>query len=137
MNFSGAYSEEIGKGGKLVVTRHSWHLEYYWAGPDLRYNGTFKRVPGADIDDYINAWKANFEKYLELRAAIPKGGEFVQPGAMGMQIRVHTSLGRGVCLQSYHCSVRTEQYLKEMVNSYLDAKHKASVIQRMLAEVAT
>ena len=132
---SGEYSEDIGKGGRLVVDRSGWQLKYYWSGPDLRYNGTFGHVPGREIERYVQAWELNFEKYLELKKMLPSEGEFVQQEAMRMEIRVNTLLSEGVCLKSYHCCVATKEELRQMVQSYQKAKEKALLIQKMLAEL--
>ena len=132
---AGEYSEDIGNGGKLSVTSSSWQLKYYWPGPDLRYNGTFKTVPGSDVGRYIKAWSSNFDKYVQLKSVIPVGGEFVQEGDMGMQIRINDVLSEGICLKSYHCCVSNRTELRRMIRSYEDAQKKASVIQEMLKKL--
>ena len=132
---SGEYSEDIGNGGELVVACHGWLLKYYWPGPDMRYNGTFKNVPGREIDRYIKAWESNFQKFQELKKVLPKGGEYVEKSLMGMEIRVNTFLSEGVCLESYHCCVSDASKLRKMVASYEMAKEKAPVIQAMLAKL--
>ena len=37
----GQYQEGLKSGGQLIVTERDWYIEYYFPGPDLRYNGTF------------------------------------------------------------------------------------------------
>ena len=32
--------------GDLIVTKDSWRISYYFAGPDLRHNGTFFSIEG-------------------------------------------------------------------------------------------
>ena len=63
---NGEYSEKLTSGGELKVSVNSWHILYYFSGPDLRYNGTFVRVDGKDVDRYIDAWENNFNKLLRL-----------------------------------------------------------------------
>ena len=101
----------------------------------MRYNGTFKTIPGREIDRYIAAWQSNFDKYLELKKILPRGGEYVESGDMQMQIRVNSFLAEGVCLESYHCCVSHESLLRKMIASYEMAKEKAPVIQEMLAKL--
>ena len=57
---NGQYSEKMKTGGELIVTANDWYIQYYFSGPDLRYNGTFVRLPGKEIDEYINAYRNKF-----------------------------------------------------------------------------
>ena len=127
----GAYSEHLKTGGELKVSAYSWHLEYYFSGPDLRYNGTFVRVESKQIDAYIEAWKNNFSKYLQLKEILPKGGSSDYHGEMGMSIRIG-GFNEGVCLQSYHLPIKTQAELSEIIDDYEGAKKKAALIQRIL-----
>lgn len=126
----GTYSEDLPTGGKLNVTLKSWSIEYYFPGPDLRYNGTFVHIHDKDIDSYIAAWKSNFAKYLQLKKIVPQGGDSNYPGDNGMSIRF--GFFEGVCLTSYHLIISTQEQLDAIVNDYEGAKNKASLIQRLL-----
>ena len=41
---SGSYEEKLKTGGKLIVKNDNWYIQYYFPGPDLRYNGKFLNV---------------------------------------------------------------------------------------------
>lgn len=127
---SGEYKEKLNSGGELSVTAKSWSIEYYFQGPDLRYNGTFVTIPGSDIDKYIAAWKNNFKKYIQLKQIIPAGGSFDTSAEMGMCIRIGFS--EGVCLRSYHMPIRTEKKMNQIISDYNFAKKRAQQIQKLL-----
>lgn len=119
----GEYSEQLPCGGTLKVSGDKWHIQYYFAGFDRRYNGEFCRIEGLKIDEYISAWKENFDEYKKLKVSIPSGGDFSKPGKLGMNIRVGSF--EGVCLKSYHMPIKTEEGLTKVINSYRYAKDQA------------
>lgn len=127
---NGEYSEKLPTGGDLIISANSWHIRYYFSGPDARYNGTFKTIYAQEIDKYIQAWDNNYKKYQELKKILPKGGDSNYPGEMGMSIRF--GFAEGVCLTSYHMSIRDEQGIKKVIKDYEEAKIKASKIQKIL-----
>lgn len=131
---SGTYEEELPSGGKLQVSKTSWKIEYYFPGPDYRYNGTFISVPGNSIEQYIIAFKDNWNEYQRLKASIPQGGEFSKEGKMGMTIRIG-SFSEGVCLQSYHMPISTIQKLEKVISDYSYAAKRAREIQSLLASL--
>jgi hypothetical protein len=61
IKMSDTYSENLSYNGRLIVTRKEWHIDYYFPGPDRRYNGTFYSIMGNKIDVYIRAWENNFK----------------------------------------------------------------------------
>ena len=71
---SGSYEEKLKTGGKLIVKNDNWYIQYYFPGPDLRYNGKFLSLDGNCIDNYISSWKENFEKCKKLEKEIPENG---------------------------------------------------------------
>lgn len=120
----GMYSEKLKTGGELKVSSNGWSIEYYFRGPDLRYNGTFVSIRGECINQYIDAWKDNFKKYHELKKSIPSGGSFEASGDMSMSIRIG-GFAEGVCLHSYHMPIRTEQQLNDVINDYEYARTRS------------
>ena len=52
---SGSYEEKLKTGGKLIVKNDNWYIQYYFPGPDLRYNGKFLSLDGNCIDNYISS----------------------------------------------------------------------------------
>ena len=130
---NGEYSEKLKSGGELIVSSNGWRIRYYFPGPDLRYNGTFVSINGSEIDEYISAWKENFEKYLQLKKTIPAGGRFETSGEKGMSIRL--GWAEGVCLRSYHMPISTSAKLNEVIKDYTEAKVHASKIQALLRSV--
>lgn len=126
----GEYKEQLSTGGDLIVSAYSWYIQYYFSGPDARYNGTFKRIDGKEIDNYIKAWLENFKKYKELKRLLPSGGDSIYPGDMGMSIRF--GFFEGVCLISYHMPIKDESKLEQVIDDYKEAKIKAIQIQQIL-----
>ena len=101
MPTDGVYEEKLPCGGSLKVTKSSWLIEYYFSGPDMRYSGTLFTIHQREINNFIVAFKANWDKYCQLKNTIPKGGEFTTEGQQGMQIRVG-GYWDGVSIQGYH-----------------------------------
>lgn len=129
----GQYSEKLCSGGELVVNSESWYIEYYFSGPDLRYNGTFVRINGNEIDQYIQAWKNNYKKYLVLKETIPENGEFNMCGEMGMSIRI--GWAEGVCLDFYHMPINSEEKLNQVISDYEYTKERAIKLQKILQKL--
>ena len=130
---NGCYSEKLKTGGELNVCVDSWHLYYYFPGPDYRYNGTSVYIDGQQIDSYIAAWKNNFSKYLKIKELIPQGGVAEYPGEQGMSIRFGYT--EGVCITSYHLPINTQEQLNAIIEDYENSKSKVEVIQSMLREI--
>lgn len=130
----GTYEESLPTGGKLSVTRNSWNIDYYFPGPDLRFNGTFMSISGSDIDRYIKAFQSNWEQYEQLVSLVPDSGELTKEGRMGMPIRVGGALN-GVYLKSYHMRFRTKQEIDRIITTYQNAKARAAQIQQFLRTI--
>ncbi|MEW6208095.1 MAG: hypothetical protein AB1631_06995 [Acidobacteriota bacterium] len=118
----------------MQVSKIAWSIEYYFSGPDLRYNGTFVRVQGTEVEKYIQAFIDNWEEFEKLKAAIPKDGEFSKPGKMGMTIRVG-GFAEGVCINSYHMPIKTRAMLDEVIRSYRYAMERAIQIKAFLSNL--
>lgn len=131
MKSLGTYSESLPYGGTLKISRDSWEIQYYFPGPDRRYNGTFKTIPSSQIDSYIEAFQKNWEEYEKLKNTVPSGGDFSKIGANGMTIRVG-KYRSGVCLQSYHLCLSTKADIDSIISSYRNAKEKAKAMQTLL-----
>ena len=127
----GEYTEELKSGGKLVVNQRDWYISYYFPGPDLRYNGTWKRISSKEIDKYINAWKNNFATYIMLKNELKLDGTFEKKGEAGMTISIG-GYRDGVCIDGWHMNVREQYKLEQIVCDYESAKKKAIKIQEML-----
>ena len=82
------YSEQLKSGGKLIVNSIGWRIDYYFLGPDFRHNGQHITIASYQVAKYIDAYKANFEKYETLKNQIPSGGSFETNGLCDMKIVV-------------------------------------------------
>jgi hypothetical protein len=91
-------------------------------------------VPGGAIEQYISAFKENWAEYEQLKAAIPKGGDFSKSGKKGMTIRIG-NFAQGVCIQSYHMPISSVQQLEKVIGSYRYAAQRAPQIQKFLASL--
>ncbi len=128
------YQEPLDSGGSLVVTPNGWRIEYYFLGPDLRYNGHSFSISSDKVDDYIKAYKINFDKYEELLKIIPPQGTFETYGECGMSIciggyrnGVHISYGRNTAFP-----ITTRKKLHEIINDYEYSKKRAEEIIKIL-----
>lgn len=127
----GEYKEHLTSGGELVVNEREWYISYYFPGPDRRYNGTFFRIKGNDIDKYIAAWINNFDKYLKLKSSMELSGTYETIGEARMKISVG-GYRDGVCIDAWHMNVREQSKIDRIVADYTQCKSKAKTIQEML-----
>lgn len=130
----GVYSEKLRTGGELKVSTTGWSINYYFSGPDRRYNGTFVSISEKVVDQYISAWANNFYKYQELKKSVPAGGSFHANGEMGMSINVG-GFSDGVCLRAYHMPIKTEEKLIDIVEDYEYAKKRATQMMEILQKL--
>jgi hypothetical protein len=131
---TGFYEEVLPCGGKLKVKKESWEINYYFPGPDLRHNGLFIVVPDKNIENYILAFRQNWEEFEELKSSIPTGGEFTKEGKMGMMIRI-AKFSPGVCIKSYHMPINSLSHLELVLNGYNYASKRAQAVQQLLASL--
>lgn len=61
------YTEPLASGDELNVTEDGWYIQYYFNGPDLRYNGEFVTIQGNEVDNYIKAYKSNYKNLQNFR----------------------------------------------------------------------
>ena len=125
MGESCTYSEKLSCDGTLAVTTKGFRIRYYFPGPEARSRGTFVDVDGARIEEYIQAYEANWNTYRQLKASIPSGGEFQQEGQLGMQIRIGR-FNEGVCIQAYHMPLKTEDEVQANIASSRYAMERAA-----------
>lgn len=125
----GVYTERLPhfNKGTLHVSNTSWYIQFYFSGPDLRYNGTFFTINSAEVDSYIEAYRINWQKYLELKKTTPAEGSYQTSGSKNMRIGVG-GFAEGVCLTSYKMPIRNESELNNIINDLEWAKKKATSI---------
>lgn len=132
MAASGTYTEQLPCGGKLTVKHGSWSIEYYFPGPDRRYNGDFVRIPGSEVAEYVAAFEENWAEYERLKTTVPVGGTFEKPGRKSMVIRVG-GYWPGVSIRNYHMAMSSRQQLEKVLGGYRYALERTQVIQQFLA----
>lgn len=133
----GEYKEKLESGGSLVVNDKDWFIEYYFPGPDLRYNGSFVRIPSKSIDKYIEAWKNNFATYVKLKELLnlDKDSKFQQSGEEGMIIRIG-GIAEGVFIANgWTMNVTKKERIDKIINDYENSKERAIEIQKMLKTI--
>jgi len=118
--------EKLPCGGELKIYKNSWTIEYYFPGPDLRYNGQYLRIEGEKIDDYIEALQQNFVEYQKLKKESIAGKFFSRPAKMNMTIRI-APFSEGVCLMGHNKAICTQKQLDKLINSYKYAQEKATL----------
>ncbi|KZE67962.1 hypothetical protein AWM68_17470 [Fictibacillus phosphorivorans] len=134
---NGVYTEKLPNysQGKLEVTKDSWYIEFYFKGPDFRYNGTFVKICEFEIQKYINAFIFNFKKYLELKSQIPAGTTYEIKGELNMEIRIGGPFREGVCIKSYHLPISSKEDLYKIVYDLQWAQKRAVEIKNVLKSI--
>ncbi len=132
----GEYKEKLPFGqGDLIVTKNNYYIQFYFPGPDLRYNGTFVKILANEMDSYINAYKNNWEKYQELKEIKSKlGNEFSVTGELGMKITIGGWID-GICINSYHLPINSERKVTNIIESFIWAKSKGPEIMNFLKSI--
>jgi len=134
IELSKLYKERLKTGGELVVEKTKWMVQYYFPGPDLRHNGEFYEVLGSNISDVVNAYKANYTKFSELKRSIPGGGEYKEGGLGKMTIRVNGHF-EGVCVCGYKMPIKTQSQLNDLLADYAYCSQRALLIQEALLKL--
>lgn len=125
------YRTPLKSGGTLIIYTNSWEIQYYFPGPDRRYKGSFITINGKYIDNYINAWENNFNKFEELKKQHKfKNGQINLDGEAGMNIVVGGIL-EGVYLSNYRMCIKHYAGIQQIVNDYRKAKQIAEKIQKL------
>lgn len=124
------YKESLKTGGTLIVEPKSWRIEYYFPGPDLRYNGKWYSIYASDIDKYIKALEINFAKYIELKEKL-KTEHITCEGDLGMAININQR-HEGVCLFPYHMNIMTQKQLDKLIYDFKYAKARAKQVRELL-----
>ena len=130
----GEYKERLSTGGELIVNENSWSISYYFPGPDRRYNGDWFTIRSNEIDEYIDAWQSNFEKYLDLKEVLSLDGTYETIGKKHMKISVG-GYRDGVCIDRWHMNVRDKSRIDAIINDYRKAKDKAIKVQKLLRDL--
>ena len=120
------YSEEIGFSGILKVEEDHWYIQYYFSGPDGRYNGVHVVIPGQEVDDYINAWELNYKEYQKLKIEY-SGRRYEKKTLKGMNIKIG-EFWEGVCFTKNHMPINTQRKLKKVIDSLTYAKAKSKSV---------
>ena len=132
------YNESLPSGGKLIVRETSWFIHYYFSGPDLRHNGEIVEVKSKMIDDYIDAFISNYNKWESLKSVIPAGGEFECIGMCDMGIRIGKFYsGVNIAKWYNHLSgscfpINSKEKLDQVISDYRYCKKRAIEVQGLL-----
>lgn len=130
----GLYKEKLPIGfGELVVTKNDFHIEIELRIPDLRYKVRVLTIERSSIDDYIEAYKLNWNKYIELKEENPSEDEEVSiTGLIDMQISTGCFMNEGVSIYAGFHVLNSEEKINEMINSLQWAKEKGIKIMEIM-----
>ncbi|OFX53956.1 MAG: hypothetical protein A2066_00790 [Bacteroidetes bacterium GWB2_41_8] len=130
---NGEYKEKLPFGqGDLIVTKNDFYIQFYFPGPDMRYNGTFLKIDSYKIDSYVTAYRNNWNKYIELKDMQTKlANEFSLTGELGMKISIGGWIN-GICIDSYHMPLDSEKKINNVIDSFSWAKQRGSEIKNFL-----
>jgi hypothetical protein len=134
MSNTGHYEETLPDGSRLKVYADHWEIEYYFQGPDLRYNGTFIRFAACQVPRLITEYQKAWQRYCDLKRATEPGSELTLDLSMNITIRVGGHFD-GVCLACYHDPVNAESGLQRKLSSYTLALERAPSIQQMISRL--
>ena len=131
----GEYKEQLPIGfGNLIVTKEDYYIQIEFTGPDQRYTKEILTIYKHNMDNYIEAYKTNWKKYLELKEMKSiLGEEFSTKGELDMSINVG-GWNDGVCIYTYHKRLNSEIEINEMINSIQWAKEKGPKVMTVLNE---
>jgi hypothetical protein len=129
----GQYEEKLPFGkGTLVVSKTGFFIHFYFPGPDARYKGTSISIRQYDINGYINAYRQNWQTYLELKESFKYGNkELTLKGEKGMTINVGGHFN-GVCIDVCHLPISSESELNNIINSLRGAERRGIEIMEQL-----
>lgn len=137
MTRAGEYSEKLVSGGSLVVDQQGWCIKYHFYGPDFRYKVEWVTIPSPRVDEYIQAYQHNYEKYEELVQSLPTDGKFETRGECGMTIVVggyrndiHITYTHYSCMGNF--PIKTRDQLSQVVADYEYAKRRAEEVYKLL-----
>lgn len=114
-------TELVPLGGKLTACEAGYELSFYFPGPDRRYNGTFLKIEGALLPQYIAAWETNWRNHQTMHRTLPSI-TFTAEGEFGMKIDAS-----GVRL--YTLSVTTDEELATMLGVFESALVRGKELQ--------
>lgn len=133
---NGEYTEEFMRNyGTLRIGSTHAFIEFYFPGPDARYKGTFFSIQENEINQYINAYRNNWQTAEELQARIldTPDDKFNQSGEMGMNITVsHNSII--LCIDNYHLPTCSKKECDDIINHFNIAKYRIKEVRQKLFE---
>lgn len=133
---NGEYTEEfMNNHGTLRIGSNHALIEFYFPGPDDRYKGTFISIQENEIDNYINAYKNNWQTAEEVQVKISDTPEakFNQLGEMGMNITV-TQNSINLCIDNYHLPICSKKDCDNIIEHFNIAKYRIKEIRQRLFE---
>lgn len=129
------YEEPLDDGGVLRVFADRWEIEYYFPGPDQRYNATFLKYDERELSRLTEDYKVAYSKYRELKHSAAPGSELTLELGLRLTIRVGGHFD-GVCLASYHDPINTDIAFQRRMRVYEMAQVRAHKVQQMLKAIA-
>lgn len=119
MSNIGTLSESLPCGGKLNVSETQWSIDYYFPGPDRRYNGTHTGLSGTMVFRYIDALNENWNEFKKISASLPEGSELSKVGILSMRIEI-SNYFKGIYLfgNILKLPISSEEQFKRIIESY-------------------
>jgi len=131
----GQYKEELPSGGTFTINDgKGWNISYYTPGPDRRYNGHYYTLYGDEIDKYINAWKENFKKYVDMKSVFKANGTYSTIGLCNMCINIG-GYHDGVSLDLWQKPVNQKKEIEQIIADYEDVKSRAPTLMKMMLDM--
>jgi hypothetical protein len=129
------YEEKIDLSGfDVIVTLHveydKWKIRFSFPGPDSRYKWAYFNLNGNEMDSYRKAYKENWDEYKKLKANYKLSGSYSIDGKEGMSINIG-GYNEGVCIDSYHLPINTQESLKSILSMFNSCKKKAEIVFEM------
>lgn len=119
---SKSFSREISFGGKLIVNESSWHVDYYFKGPDTRYQGAHLIIKDIEVDQFISELTMNYARYESLKEEY-KGQIYEETVTGDMKIKIG-SLYQGVYVLDQYFVISS----KRKLNKFIESLHQCKTI---------
>lgn len=136
MMYLGTYEEKLLSGAKLRVSVDSWNIQHTYKYSDKRYKERHFEISGENVDNFVEALQANYNKYAELKATVPSNTTMSIKANEHMTIEVGNIVEEinGIHIDAGTIRIHTQEEADRLISECKEAKIKAEVLQKAMRE---